>query len=57
MTNIALHTQRIFIDREVIAKWPDMITKNKKQKPCKLIEVEIPADAYVTQKEGEKINK
>jgi hypothetical protein len=57
VTNIALHTQRIFIDREVIAKWPDMITKNKKQKPCKLIEVEIPADAYVTQKEGEKINK
>ena len=44
-----LHT-----DREVTANRPDMIIKNEKEKTCILIDVAIPADRNVTQKEAEK---
>ena len=49
----ALWNQTVRIDREVTAKWPDIIIKNKKEKTCKLIDVAIPTDRYV-QKEAEK---
>jgi hypothetical protein len=41
-------------DREVTANKPDMIGKNNKEKTCILIDVAIPADRNVTQKEAEK---
>jgi hypothetical protein len=43
----------VHTDREVTAKRPDMITKNKKEKTCVSIDVTIPADRNVTQKEAE----
>jgi hypothetical protein len=47
--NHAVHT-----DREVTANRPDIIIKNKKEKTCALIDVAIPADRNVVQKEAEK---
>ena len=47
--NQAVHT-----DREVTANRPDIIIKNKKEKTCTLIDVAIPADRNVVQKEAEK---
>ena len=47
--NQAVHT-----DREVTANRPDIIIKNKKEKACTLIDVAIPADRNVVQKEAEK---
>ena len=47
--NKAVHT-----DREVTANRPDIIIKNKKGKTCTLIDVAIPADRNVVQKEEEK---
>jgi len=41
-------------DREVTANRPDIIIKNKKEKTCTLIDVAIPADRNVVQKEAEK---
>ena len=49
MWNQAVHT-----DREVTANRPDIIIKNKKEKICTLIDVAIPADRNVVQKEAEK---
>ena len=49
MLNLALHT-----DREVTANRPDIIIKNKKEKTCTLMDVAIPADRNVAQKEAEK---
>ena len=46
--NQAAHT-----DREVTANRPDIIIKNKKEKTCTLIDVAIPADRNVVQKEAE----
>ena len=40
--------------REVTANRPDIIIKNKKEKTCTLIDVAIPADRNVVQKEAEK---
>jgi hypothetical protein len=40
-------------DREVTANKPDIIIKNKKEKTCILIDVAVPADRNVTQKEAE----
>jgi hypothetical protein len=40
-------------DREVTANRPDIIIKNKKEKICTLIDVAIPADRNVVQKEAE----
>jgi hypothetical protein len=47
--NHAVHT-----DREVTANRPDIIIKNKKEKTCTLIDMAIPADRNVVQKEAEK---
>jgi hypothetical protein len=47
--NQAAHTER-----EVTAKRPDIIIKNKKEKPCTVIDVAIPADRNVVRKEAEK---
>ena len=49
LCNQAVHT-----DREVRANGPDIIFKNKKEKTCPLIDVAIPADRNVVQKEAEK---
>jgi hypothetical protein len=44
-------------DSEVTANKPDIIITNKKEKTCILIDVAIPADRNVTQKEAEnKLN-
>jgi hypothetical protein len=47
--NKAVHT-----DREVRANRPDIIIKNKKEKTCTLVDVAIPADRNIVQKEAEK---
>jgi hypothetical protein len=44
--NDAVHTER-----DVTANWTDITTKIKKQKTCTLIDVAIPADRNVVQKE------
>ena len=41
-------------DREVTANRPDTIIKNNKEKTCTQIDVAIPADRNVVQKEVEK---
>jgi len=41
-------------DTEVTANRPDIIIKNNKEKTCTLIDVAIPADRNVVQKEAEK---
>jgi len=47
--NQAVHTERDFT-----ANRPDIIIKNEKEKTCTLIDVAIPADRNVAQKEAEK---
>ena len=49
-----LWNQIIHTDREVTASRPDIIIKNKKEKTYTLIDVAIPADRNVVQKEAEK---
>ena len=49
-----LWNQAVHADREVTANRPDIIIKNKKDKTCTLIDVAIPADRNVVQKEAEK---
>jgi hypothetical protein len=49
-----LWNQGIQSDREVLANRPDIIIKNKKEKICLLIDVAIPSDRNVLQKESEK---
>ena len=49
-----LWKQVVHTDREVTANRPDIIIKNKKEKTCTLIDVAIPADRNVVQKEAEK---
>ena len=39
---------------KITANGPDIIIKNKKEKTCTLIDVTIPADRNVVQKEAEK---
>jgi len=41
-------------DREVTANRPDIIIKDKKEKICTLIDVAVPADRNVVQKEAKK---
>jgi hypothetical protein len=43
-----------YTDREVMANRPDIIMKNRKEKTCLLIDVAIPADRNVLQKEADK---
>jgi hypothetical protein len=49
-----LWNQGIQTDREVLASRPDVIIKNMKDKICLLIDVTIPSDRNVIQKEFEK---
>jgi len=49
-----LWNQAVHTDREVTANRSDIIIKNKKEKTCTLIDVAIPADRNVVQKEAEK---
>ena len=49
-----LWNQAVHTDGEVTANRPDIIIKNNKEKACTLIDVAIPADRNVVQKEGEK---
>jgi len=51
---IIIWNQAVHIDIEVTANRPDIIIKNKKEKACTLIDVVIPADRNVVQKEAEK---
>jgi hypothetical protein len=48
-----LWNQAVHTDREVTANRPDIIIKNKKERTCALIDVTIPADRNVVQKEAE----
>ena len=49
-----LWNQAVNTDIEVTANRPDIIIKNKKEETCTLIDVAIPADRNVVQKEAEK---
>jgi len=49
-----LWNQAVHTDREVTANRPYIKIKNKKEKTCVLIDVAIPADRNVVQKEEEK---
>jgi hypothetical protein len=49
-----LWNQAVHTDREVTANRPDIIIKNKKVETCKLIEVAIPEDRNVVQKEEKR---
>jgi signal transduction histidine kinase len=50
---IIMWNQAVLTGREVTANRPDIIIKNKKEKTCTLIDVAIPADRNVVQKEAE----
>jgi hypothetical protein len=50
LRNKAVHTDR----EQVTANRPDIITKNKEEETCTLIDVAITADRNVVQKEAEK---
>jgi len=50
-----LWNQAVHTDREVTANRPDIIIKNKKDKTRTLIDVAIPAERNVVQKEAEKL--
>jgi len=49
-----LWNQAVHTDREVTANRQDIIIKNKKEKTCTLIDVAVPTDRSVVQKEAEK---
>ena len=49
-----LWNQAVHTDREITANRPDIIIKNKKEKTCTLIDVAIPADRNVVQKEAKR---
>jgi hypothetical protein len=49
-----LWNQAVHIDRKVTANRPNIILKNKKENTCTLINVAIPKDRNVVQKEAEK---
>ena len=49
-----LWNQAVHAGREVTANRLDIIIKNKKEKTCTLIDVAIPADRNIVQKEAEK---
>jgi len=49
-----LWNQGVHTNREVTTNGPDIIMKNKKEKTYILIDVAIPADRNVVQKEKEK---
>jgi hypothetical protein len=48
-----LWKQAVHIGRKIIPNKPDIIIKNNKEKTCTLIDVAIPADRNVVQKEAD----
>ena len=48
-----LWNQAVHTDREVTANRPDIIIKNKKEKTCTLVELALPTDRNVVQRETE----
>ena len=48
-----LWNQAVHTDREVTANRPDIIIKNRKEKTCTLIDMAIPAERNVVEKEAE----
>jgi hypothetical protein len=52
-----LRNQAVHTDREVITNRPHMLIKIKKEETCTLIEVAIPADRNVVQKEAKSVLK
>jgi hypothetical protein len=52
--NNSNNNQAVHTDREITANWPDIKIKNKKEKICALVDVAIPADRNVVQREAEK---
>ena len=44
-------------DREVIARKPDIVLVNKQTKETKVIDIAVPGDVRVVEKEREKIDK
>jgi len=49
-----LWNQEVHTDREVTGNRPAIIIKNKKEETCTLIDMAIPADRNVVQKEAER---
>jgi uncharacterized membrane protein len=49
-----LWNQGMQTNRQVLANRPDIIIKNKKDKTCLLIDVAIPSDKNIIQKEAER---
>ena len=49
-----LWNQAVDLDTEVTANRTDIIIKNKEEKTCTLIDLAIPTDRNVVQKEAEK---
>jgi hypothetical protein len=49
-----LWNQGVQTDREVLANRPDIFVKNKKDRTCLLVDVAVPSDKNVIQKEVEK---
>ncbi|KAL1462310.1 hypothetical protein WDU94_014153 [Cyamophila willieti] len=45
---------QIHTDRKILANKPDLVVKDKKKKQCLLIDVAVPSDYNITQKEAEK---
>jgi len=41
----------VITDRKILANRPDIILNDKKEKPCLLIDIDIPDDAKVNTKE------
>jgi len=50
-----LWNQAVHTDTEVTASRPDIIIKNKKEKTCTLLDVAMPADRNVMQKEAKNV--
>jgi hypothetical protein len=48
-----LWNQWICTQKELTAKRPDIVIKNKKEKTCTMIDVAIPTDSNVTRREAE----
>ena len=44
----------VHVDREVMTNIPGIIIKNKQGETCMLVDMAVPADRNVTQKETEK---
>ena len=48
---------QIYAEREIAAKWPDVVIKDHKNKTCKLIDMAVPSDRNTSLKTTEKLSK